>query len=99
MTNTTSFRIVVEQDDRRLVVSLTPDGSLAFHITNQEGSLDAVIEADAYLFEQGLTALIDTMSHQHQGCCEEGHHHEHSCCVEQEENCGCHAEDCEDEQA
>lgn len=86
----TTFRIVVEQEDLRLDVFLTEDGSLAFHMTNEEGTLDTVIEADAYLFERGLEALIDTLDDAQEGCCDHDHHHHHH------GDCCCDDDDCDD---
>ncbi len=89
----TTFRIVVEQDDLRLDVFLTEDGSLAFHMTNDDRTLDTVIEADAYRFERGLEALIDTLDDAKEGCCDHDHHHHHGDLCSDDEEC----DECDEE--
>ena len=82
MTTKTTFKIVVEQDSMRLEVFLTESGGLAFQMTNTDKTVDAYIEADAFRFEEGLGALLDTIDgdqeHDHCGCGHD-HHHEDDC--------------------
>ncbi len=95
MTSKTSFKIIVEENDLRLEAFLTESGDLAFHITNTAGTLDACIEADPYLFERGLEALIDTLEDENDECgCGHDHHHHVFCCDDEE--C-CDDDECCDE--
>ncbi|KAF0194177.1 MAG: hypothetical protein FD169_1972 [Bacillota bacterium] len=78
MSTKPTFKIIVEQDGMRLEVFLTDSGGLAFHMTNTDETIGAYIEADAFRFEEGLKALLDTIDddqeHDHCGC---GHNHHH----------------------
>jgi len=85
MTRKTNFKIIVEQDSLRLEVFLSDSGGLAFHITNTDKTVDAYIEADAFRFEEGLGALLNTIDpdqdHDHCGCGHDhDHHHGDDCC-------------------
>lgn len=76
MTSKTAFKVIVEQANMRLEVFLTDSGDLAFHMTNTDKTVDAYVEADAFRFEEGLGALLNTIDpgqeHEHCGC---GHDH------------------------
>lgn len=87
MATKTNFKIVVEQKNMRLEVFLSESGGLAFHITNTDKTVDAYIEADAFRFEEGLGALLNTIDvDQHCGCGHDHHHddavhhHDDDCC-------------------
>lgn len=82
MTTKPTFKIVVEQDSMRLEVFLSESGGLAFHMTNTDKTVNAYIEADAFRFEEGLGALLNTIDgdqeHGHCGCGHD-HHHDDDC--------------------
>lgn len=88
MTTKTTFKVIVEQDNMRLEVFLSESGGLAFHMTNTDKTVDAYIEADAFRFEEGLGALLNTIDqdqeHDHCGCGHD-HHHDDDCCGGEDE--------------
>ena len=89
MTSKVSFKILVEENDMKLEVFLTDNGDLAFRMTNTDGTLNACIEADAYKFEEGLGALLDTIDddaeHDHSTCGHDHHHHDPCCCEDEDD--------------
>lgn len=82
MTTTNNFKIIVEQHNMKLEVFLSESGGLAFHMTNTDNTVDAYIEADAFRFEEGLGALLDTIDEdqEHDCSCGHDHHHDADCC-------------------
>lgn len=82
MTTKNNFKIVVEQHNMKLEVFLSESGGLAFHITNTDKTVDAYVEADAFRFEEGLSALLDTIDkgQEHDCSCGHDHHPDAGCC-------------------